>query len=206
MNIESLLSTLHSATARNDALKFLSQIMVETDPRLVQELARVIDDPDSIGDTNRFASILERFSKDDFIPPLIEAISRAEVGTSPWLADYMYALGEILIDREDLWEPEEGFVHLLGEWLHSTGGGEIAWKSAIILSQLDHPATHSYFLSGATDESLFFGARIACIDGLVNHYSEDALSVLEKLADDPKPEVREEIARATEWLTKPKHN
>lgn len=201
MNINQLISSLHSTTERNDALNFLNQIVIDdTDPALTKCLIDLIKSPESVGNTNKFASLLKFFSEPDFIHPLIEIIQTGKPGETPWLADYMYALGSLLMNQDDCWEPEEAFVHLLGKWLHSTGGGEIAWKSAVILSQLSHPATRSYFISGAADSNIFHQARTACINGIVNHFRGEAIPLLEKLISDPEPEVSAEVARALEWL------
>ena len=200
MNLDSLLTNLESTATMNDALTLLSQIVVDTDHALIRKLKQIISSPETIDNTNHFASIIDFFSHDDFIPPLIKTISKAELNTSPWLSDYMYALGSILMDRDDLWEPDEDFIHLLGNWLHSTGGGEISWKAAVILAHLKHSATRKYFLSGSVDNSLFHQTRIACINGIMNHYPEDAPVLLKKLENDPEKEVREEVARAIEWL------
>lgn len=199
MNLEQMVAELKSPDSRDETLKLIGQVL-DIDPQLVETLAILIGTPEEIKDTHGFASVLADLSQAEFIKPLIQSISQSEPGETPWLADYMYALGSILQDEDDCWQPEESFVHLLGKWLHSTGGGEIAWKSAVILSQLDHPATLSYFVSGAGDKSLFHQARTACINGIVNYYREEATTLLQELIDDPEPVVREEVARALKWL------
>jgi|GEM_PF-5619983 hypothetical protein len=199
MNLEQIVAELKSPTSRDETIKLIGQIL-DVDHYLVEALTALIEKPDEIKDTHGFASVLADLSQAEFIPPLIQSISQDEPGETPWLADYMYALGSILQDEDECWQPEERFVHLLGKWLHSTGGGEIAWKSAVILSQLDHPATRSYFVSGAADQSIFHQGRTACINGIMNHYREEAASLLQCLADDPEPVVREEVSRALEWL------
>lgn len=200
MNINQFVSELKSSSGKNETLELLAGILVEKDARLAEVLAETIRKPEEIHNTHSFASVLEFLANPDFIPPLIEAVSKAEPGRTPWLADYLYALGSVLMDLEDFWSPEEGFVHLLGTWLGSPGGGEIAWKSAVVLSQLDHPANHEYLFSGATDRKLFHQGRAACLSGIVNFYPQEAPALLEQLARDPEKEVREEAARARRWL------
>lgn len=199
MNLDQMVAELNAPVSRDETLILIGQIL-DVDRHLVETLASLIGKPEEITDTHGFASILADLSQTDFIPPLIQSISQGKPGHTPWLADYMYALGSILQDEDDCWQPDESFVHLLGKWLHSTGGGEIAWKSAVILSQLDHPATRSYFVSGAADQSIFHQGRTACINGIMNHYREEALALLQDLADDPEPVVREEVTRALDWL------
>jgi len=140
MNLEQMVAELKSPDSRDETFKLIGQVL-DVDPQLVETLAILIGTPEEIKDTHGFASVLADLSQAEFIKPLIQTISQSEPGETPWLADYMYALGSILQDEDDCWQPEESFVHLLGKWVHSTGGGEIAWKSAVILSQLDHPAT-----------------------------------------------------------------
>jgi len=199
MNLRQLVAELNSPASRNETLNLIGQIL-DGDHHLVETLTTLIEKPEEIKDTHIFASILADLPQAEFIPPLIHTISQSEPGKTPWLSDYMYALGSILQDEDDCWQPEESFVHLLGNWLHSTGGGEIAWKSAVILSQLDHPATRSYFISGAADQDIFHQARTACINGIVNHYREEATTLLQTLINDPEPVVREKVAHALNWL------
>ena len=200
MDINKFILSLNSNTYQNESLNLLYQIVVDTNPALINSLIELIKSPASIENTNQFASLLEFFSETEFIPPLIEVIQKGTPFETPWLADYMYALGSVLMNQDECWEPEESFVHLLGKWLHSTKGGEICWKSAVILSQLNHPATRSYFISGAADSNIFHQARTACINGIVNHFKGEAIPLLEKHISDPEPEVSAEVARALEWL------
>lgn len=191
MNIEQVIQDLESPAKCNETLQLIAQIMVDTDARLIQRFKDLITTPEKIEDTNRFASILEDLSQPEFIPPLIEAIKNGNPSDTIWLADYMYALGNLLEDQEDWWEPEEEFVHTLGDWLFSTGGGEISWKAGIVLAELEHPATLEYFLRGAQDQKLLHLTRVCCIRGIMNHFRDQVPSLLQKLANDPEPEVRE---------------
>jgi len=100
MNIDDLIADLDSILLRNDTLKLLSQIMIDSDPRLIQSLVNIIKTPQSIENTNRFASILKFVSKKEFIQPLIEVISQSKPHETPWLADYMYAL-QCLLEHQD---------------------------------------------------------------------------------------------------------
>lgn len=202
MKIEHMIMDLESSSSCNETLVLLSQIISNTDPRLVQCLAKTIQKPEEIEDTNRFATLLDDLSQPDFIPPLIEAIYRGKPSETEWLADYMYVLGSLLEDQDDWWQPEEKFVHLLGDWLFSTGGGEISWKSAIILEELEHPATLEYFLKGAEAQELMHLTRVCCIRGVMNHFREQAPELLQKLANDPDQNVRDAVASAKEWLSR----
>lgn len=200
MNIDQLIHDLESPTKCNETLQLIAQIMVDTDDRLIQRLTDLITTPEKIENTNRFVSILVNLSQPEFIPPLIEAIKNGNPSQTTWLADYMYALGSLLEEQDDWWKPEEEFVHLLGDWLSSTGGGEISWKAGIILSEVEHPATIEFLLRGAQDKELFHLTRICCVRGVMNHFREQAPSLLQKLANDPDPEVRGAVASASEFL------
>jgi hypothetical protein len=135
-----------------------------------------------------------------FILPLIEVISKGPPGTSTWLADYMYALGSLLIDSDECWPAEEDFVRLLGEWLLSTGGGEISWKAGIILAEIKHQSSRQYLLRGATDQGLFHQTRIACVRAIVNQYPEDAPMILEQLSTDSERHVRDAVMKQRQWI------
>lgn len=200
MNIEQLLSDLNSPTEQNDALTLLENILVDTDPRLKQSLTKIISAPESIENTNKFASLLADLPSEEYVSPLIDVISRGEPGKTRWLGDYMYALDTQLRELDDWWPADENFVHLLGKWLLTTGGGEISWKSGITLPYLEHPATQEYFIKGATDTNLLHLTRVECVRGLVNHYREESMELLQKLLDDPEPKVKDAVADALEFI------
>jgi hypothetical protein len=200
MNLDQLTMALSLQSERNSALRFLESLVVDVDERLVGCLAEIIRQPTSVEDTNRFASLLVDLGAEPFIAPLIESISRATLHESTWLADYVYALGRLLTDRDEFYPAEESFVHLLGGWLLSTGGGEISWKAGVIMAELQHPATREYLMRGAADETLFNKTRIACIGGLVNQYRGDAATVLSRLSNDPDNHVRDAVAEARRHL------
>jgi HEAT repeat protein len=205
MNIEQLTMALSLQSERNNALRFLESLVVDVDERLVDCLVKIISEPTSVDDTNRFASLLVDLGAEPFIAPLIESISRATVHESRWLADYMYALGRLLTDRgarDELYPAEESFVHLLGGWLVSTGGGEISWKAGIIMAELQHPATREYLMRGVADQTLFSRTRIACVGGLMNQYRGDVAAVLSTLSNDPDEDVRDAVADARRHLEK----
>jgi hypothetical protein len=199
MDLNELLSALSEPSRRNGALRFLESIVVDTNEDLLQQLSATIAEPTVIEDTNRFASLLVDLGAEAFIPPLIKAISCANAHTA-WLSDYMYALVRLLMDREECFPTDEPFVHLMGGWLLSTGGGEISDSAGGVLAELDHPATREYLVSGAADSGLFHQTRIACIGGIVNHYPDEAMAVLAALANDPDEHVREAVADAQAWL------
>jgi len=202
MNLEHLLEALSLQSERNGALRFLESVVVDTDERLVGLLAGMISEPASIEDTHSFALLIADLGAESFITPLIESISGATPARSVWLADYMYALGSLLMEREELYGAEESFVHLLGNWLLSTGGGEISWKAGYIMAELQHPGTREYLLRGAADKNLFHQTRIACIRGIMNQYPEEATPVLERLASDSDDYVREAVCDARESLNR----
>ena len=200
MHIDQVLAGLVSEAERNDTLGFLESLVVDRDERLVACLARIIKEPSSIESTSRLANLLVALGSEAFIPPLIEVISKGSPGTSPWLADYMYALGSLLADCDEYWLAEEDFVRLLGEWLLSSGGGEISWKAGVILAEIKHPASRPYLLRGATDQSLFHQTRIHCVRAIVGQYPDDAPAILEQLSADADKHVRETVSKQQQWM------
>lgn len=200
MNVDDVVAGLDSVSERNHTLSFLESLVVDIDGRLVRSIIDVIRDPSSVDNTNRFASLLKSLGSEAFIPPLIEVISTGSPETSRWLADYMYALGGLLDEQDDFWPAEEDFVHLLGDWLLSTGGGEISWKAGIILAAVKHPSSRPYLLRGVADQSLFHQTRIDCLRAFVNMYGEDAQMILEQLSTDPQKIDRDAALKQTEWI------
>jgi hypothetical protein len=150
MTIDQLLDALDAPADRNRALELLESVVVDRDDRLMRCLVGIIGQPDSIQDTNRFASLLTDLGADAFIKPLVICIGSATPGQSTWLSDYMYALGSLLMNREEPYPADEAFVHRLGDWVFSTGGGEVSWKAGEILAELQHPATRSYLVRGVS--------------------------------------------------------
>ena len=200
MNVDQILSSLSESSSRNNALQFLCDINVHRFQELVDQIVVIIEAPETIGNTNSFASLLVEFNRDEFVAPLIRVISNGVPGESPWLADYMYALNGVLGEQENLWEVDDCFVQLLGGWLLSTGGGEISWKSGDILSQIENQASREYLLKGAMDSSLFHMTRVSCLRGIVNIYGEDAPRILAMLVNDQDAHVKEAALDAKEFV------
>ena len=170
MKLDDLLDSFESEDEFNDSLSLLYSLTVKTDSRLIGKLTDLIKSPSSIENTDAFASLLSEFACEEFVAPLVETISKAELGRELWLADYLYALGTVLSFDDIKFDFDESFVHLLGNWLQNSGGGELAWKSAIILSEINHPACREYYVKCVKDTEQFHQTRIACLGGLVNQY------------------------------------
>ncbi|MCP4695223.1 MAG: hypothetical protein GY862_00025 [Gammaproteobacteria bacterium] len=200
MNITELISSLDDDNSLNETLKLIEDIVVDTPDSLISRLQFLISCPEKIADTNRFASLLSDLYSEKFVEPLVQAIIHAVPGETIWLGDYMYALGNCLDELEETYIPEESFVHLLGDWLLNTKGGEISWKSSIILANIKHPQCIPYYEQGALSKDLFHQSRIACLSGLVNEFGMKKLDVYQQLLDDNEQEVRESAQRAIEWL------
>ena len=200
MDIKTLVNFLGRKSERNEALGFLESIVVNTDQRLTDKLAQLINEPTAIENTNRFASLLVDLPSREYILPLTEVILNSAPGESPWLSDYMYALGSLLDDFDEEYAPSDAFVHKLGVWLTSSGGGELSWKAGIILAEVSNPVVHNYLFRGARDTDLFHQTRIECIKGIVNHYRDEAEALLSELIEDPEEYVREEVYEALTWL------
>jgi hypothetical protein len=163
-------------------------------------LLAIIHRPEQINDTNRFASLLADIGDKSFIPALIEKIASAVPGTNFWLADYMYALINLLDESDDYYQVDESFAHLMGDWLLNTQGGEISWKAGHILSEVECPASKEYLMKGALDTSLLHLTRISCLRGIVNHFPEDARSLLQSLENDSNHGLREACQDAVAHL------
>ncbi len=176
---------------RAAALGYVERKSDVTDQELSASLITIIHCPDRINDTNKFASLLADINDERFIQVLIDKVTSGVPGEDSWLANYMYALIELLNETEDYYQVDESFAQLLGDWLLNTRGGEISWKAGDILSVVECPASKEYLLKGAADTSLFHLTRISCVRGIVNQYREDAMALLRSLAEDPNLDVRE---------------
>lgn len=176
---------------RDSALGYVGLKSEVADQEILAALLAIIHLPERINDTNEFASLLADIGDERFIQALIDKIAGGIPGGDSWLCDYMYALIELLNGTEDYHPVDERFAHLLGDWLLNTRGGEISWKAGDILSEVESPASKEYLLKGAADTSLFYQTRISCIRGIVNHFREEARSLLQSLEDDSSQKVRE---------------
>ncbi|WPD24453.1 MAG: hypothetical protein SD837_07780 [Candidatus Electrothrix scaldis] len=170
MNIKELITSLDDDNRLNESLELIEDIIIDTPDELIIKLQYLINHPEKITNTNRFASLLSDLYSEEFIVPLIQKIKRAVPGETTWLGDYMYALGNCLDELEEPYIPDENFVHLMGDWLLNTSGGEISWKASIILSDLKHPQCAPYYEQDTLSKELFHQTRIACLRGLVNEF------------------------------------
>jgi hypothetical protein len=176
---------------RGIAAKFVKADSQASDEDVVVALIALIHEPQKIENTNDFASLLADIGDSRFIEPLICDIASGVPSQTSWHADYMYALIELLESCDSYYVVDEDVVHLLGNWLLNTQGGEISWKAGDILSQVECPASKEYLMKGAADTSLFHLTRISCVRGIVNHFSQDARSLLLSLEGDSSQEVKE---------------
>jgi hypothetical protein len=200
MQIQRLIEFIQEDSSRDETLHLLFSILEGKNNELIEAFSTLIKNPEIIGNTNEFASILLKMPSEKYIPNLVQEISKSIPGTTKWLGDYMYTLVDLLEEREDYFPAEESFVNLMGEWIFGTGGGEISWKAADILSNLAHPYTKPYFLRGVTDKSLFHLTRIACLRGIIGHFRDDADAILIDLISDSNERVKKEAIDAQKWL------
>ncbi|GAD04262.1 hypothetical protein [Agarivorans albus] len=200
MSIKKLSAELCSDDKMNMALDFLSHIVVNTDRALISSLTSLISFPEKIADLNQFGLLLSEIKDDAFIEPLVEMIMLAEPGKSKYLASYMHSLNCIIEDWDEYFTPNGEFVHLLGKWMLNTNGGEISWKSSLILKDTEHSACINFYLEGINDKTLFNQTRIACLEGLVAHHGEKNLKFLIGLVPDSDPDFNEELNKSIEWL------
>lgn len=200
MNIDQLIENLGVDEHINPSLAVLTDIIVDTPDALEEKLALLIATPQKILNTNKFSSLLSDLPAERYIKPLVVEISKATPGQTRWLGDYMYALANLLDSFEDTqYVPEKGFINLLGDWLLNTGGGEISWKAAVILSNLRDTDCIPYYRQGVV-APLFHQARIACLRGLVNACGTDEMECYQKLLLDSDEVMREEAEAAIAWL------
>ena len=202
MNVNELITSLNDDNWLNESLELIEDLIVDTPDELIIKLQDLINHPEKITDTNRFASLLSDLYSEKFINPLIQKISGAVPGETTWLGDYMYALGNCLDELEEPYKPDEDFVHLMGDWLLNTSGGEISWKASIILSELKHPECAQYYEQGALSKELFHQTRIACLKGLVNEFGLKKIHLYQQLLEDEEQEVREASESAIKWLNR----
>ena len=200
MNLDDFLVSFELKDEVNDSLALLYSVTVRVDSRLISKLADLIKSPHLIKNTNAFASLLTEFACKEFVAALIETISKAELKGEIWLADYLYALGTIISYDDIEFDFDEKFVHLLGDWLQNSGGGEFAWKSAIILAEIKHPACRVYYVKGVKDTEQFHQTRIACLGGLVNQYGSSETSLYRELEKDKEPVFSEALQQAIAFM------
>lgn len=202
MKIEQLIENLGVDEHLNESLQLITDIIVDTPVSFEERIAEIIATPEKIFNTNRFASLLSDLPSERYIQPLIIEVSKSTPGKTPWLRDYMYALFNLLDELDEAYVPETDFVDLLGYWLFNTGGGEISWKSAMILSSLDHPQTVKYCKPALISTDLFHQTRIACLRSVVNSCGMAELELYQNLLQDPEKEVREAVQKAMSWLNR----
>lgn len=202
MKFLDFINDLNSSDNANETLGILYAIIVDRNTSFIKKIVELISTPSAIENTNKFASLLVDLNFEEFIYPLAETIQTATYNQTTWLADYLYALDALLEKEEHQIVFEEEFIHLLGSWLTNTGGGEIAWKSACILSNIKHPACYQYYLKSVNDKNLFFLTRNACLRGLVNQYGLKEIALYKELLNDESSEIRKSAQSAIEWLNK----
>jgi hypothetical protein len=180
-------------------LDTLFSVLVEPDKILIETFINLIRDPDTIEDTNRFASILVALQCNEFINPIVEIIYSRTHQIPTWLSDYLYALGSILEDNNPEYQFQDYFIHQLGFWIQSANV-EVSWKSAVVLSNIDNPLCYDYYITGVRNTMLFHQTRIACLNGIVNHYGLKEWSLYQELLLDPDPVFQESVRDAIEYL------
>lgn len=205
MNIHSLASLLRSEQF-NQALDFLSDIVLDNNEELVGAIVKLIENPARIADTNRFASILKAIPHERYRDSLAQCIQKATLGSDPWLSDYLYALDAILEFVDEPWAADDELVSLLGRWLLETGGGEISWKAGILLSWVSNPLAKEIMLRAARDASLFHQTRIQAIHGIANNFRDELHPLLDALSADDNEHIQETVRDARVWLDQEKNS
>ncbi len=93
-----------NSKSRELAIEYVGGGAEVSDQELLASLISMIGRPTQIKDTNRFASLLVDIGDEEFIQVLIEAVSSGVPGEDLWLADYMYALIDLLSETEDYYQ------------------------------------------------------------------------------------------------------
>lgn len=200
IQFDQLVAGLRDVSQIDTTLDTIKQVLFDREELLIDELATLIKHPGQIKNTHQFASILAEYNSAKFIPNLIAVLQQSQAANSPYLGDYLYALVSVLNSHEEAHDFDDEFTGLLAHWLLQTGGGEVAWKAADILSWNRNPLALAALLTGAKQAALFDMARHACLRGVVNHFPEQAPALLAALLDDENQEIREHAQSARDWL------
>ncbi len=85
MNIKELINSLDDDNRLNESLELIEDIIIDTPDELIIKLQNLINHPEKIANTNRFASLLSDWDSEEFINPLIQKITGAVPGKTSWL-------------------------------------------------------------------------------------------------------------------------
>lgn len=200
---------LADPASRNDAFGEVARLLgdgISPDVSVREQIARIIREPDTVASTRDFTSLLADINDAIFVIPLVEIIGADRECDARYTLNYMYALGMILEECDEAIELtndvfSEAFIAQLGRWLLHTGGGELSWKAGNILHNIRVPQSYEFMRQGASDGSLFFQTRYYCLKGLVNGRGAAELPLLLSLANDPEPNIRENVAHAIKRLS-----
>jgi hypothetical protein len=165
-------------------LELLYDFLVDNSKLLETELIQLIDSPEKIKDTNKFASLLSELKNPTFIEPLLQKISLASKGDM-WLKDYMYAVINLLNESssEQEFDIPENLIDNLKIWvLNNTG--ELAWKSANLLKFYETEQAEKIQLKKLEERGDFFLTYAECILGLLHYDSAKHIDLVRQISID----------------------
>jgi len=166
-------------------LDILYNLLVDNYGILEDELIALINNPDEIENTNKFASLLSRLKSSELINPLLKQISLADK-TDTWLSDYLYAVIQLLEESSvnEEFDIPDNLINKLEEWITSNKG-ELSWKAANVLKFYESESAERIQLKKLEEYDDFFLTYVECILGLLHYDKEKHLEMIERISKDP---------------------
>lgn len=165
-------------------LSILYDLLIDNYDKLEVELIELIESPDRIEDTNKFASLLSELKKSSLINPLLLKISSSDKG-DPWLLDFLYAVIKLL-DESSVHEEFDIPPKLLGKleiWVLSNKN-EIAWKAANLLKFYESEESEKIQLKKLEERGDFFLVYAECILGLLRYNKDKHWELVRQISND----------------------
>ena len=168
----------------NKKLETLYALLVDNLDVLEAELKTLIENPERIENTNKFASLLSVLKNSIFINPLLETISKSDRHSS-WLADFLYAVINLLDESSvnDKFEIPENLIDKLEAWILNYKD-EISWKSASLLKFYDSTRAEQIQLKKLEERDDFFMTYIECLLGLLRFNESKHWPLVQQIAED----------------------
>ena len=165
-------------------LEIIYDLLVDNFSTLEIQLKDLIYKPETIKDTNKFASLLSEFKNSTFINPLLLTISLSDKG-DPWLYDFLYAVINLLDESSvnDKFDMPKKLIDKLQVWILENKG-EIAWKAANLLKFYESEKAEKIQLKKLEERGDFFLTYAECILGLLRYDKDKHIGLVEQLAKD----------------------
>ena len=165
-------------------LEIIYDLLVDNFSTIEIQLKDLIYKPETIKDTNKFASLLSEFKNSTFINPLLLTISLSDKG-DPWLYDFLYAVINLLDESSvnDKFDMPKKLIDKLQVWILENKG-EIAWKAANLLKFYESEKAEKIQLKKLEERGDFFLTYAECILGLLRYDKDKHIGLVEQLAKD----------------------